>query len=156
MTQKGWIGIVILVVVFYFFGQISKPQDVNRETTANSAENAQSITADDIATLRNNALACKKTAGQAIQIDREQKPEQTMVILRTHFSETTRQCYYEVLTSDKQGSFTQTDIRMAPDDNWIAFCATASSKTICNERNHQGLITEEQYKALGDYYFGAP
>lgn len=142
-----FLGVVLLLLGLYF--TLFVP-----EKPINSSSQGQKITAEAIARQNENSLACKKVAGQAIELDRQQNSDQTLRILGTHFIESTSECYYEVLVSDQQGSFIQTEIRVSPDDEWIVSCGTVASNTICNQHN-KGLITEEQYKSVRDYYFNA-
>lgn len=168
MDKNTKIGIIVIVAIVvlvgaYFLGKssnnsnqpITTSSDNSLQTTPTSQEPTQNQNntiseANNLNIASENGLACKNTAEAAASSDSINK---SVTVIRTKYNQITNVCYYEVLIND--GSDTEMDIRVAPDDNWIAYCAYTSTGAICNDRinSHQGLDTEQQFNQFEDYYF---
>ncbi len=145
-------SILILTVLIggaYLLGQSSKnstnPQPQEQNIQRDAVDSSTDLTASS-----NNGLACKSIAEKAVEIDNQNPSKGTSVVLKSHFNRTLNECFYEVNITGTSGSgFLETDIRSAPNDDWVAYCAHSSPNyIICNARDHQGLITEDDFKML--------
>jgi hypothetical protein len=166
-----WIGIAVIVLVggAYYLGQSSKnstsavsdvqttpivsPVDTSTSTEKPVPQKQTSPT-DALMTASANGLACKNIAYAAVNADDAQKkqtnPTARVTLLQTHYSQSTGNCYYEVSILDAGDNETQ--IRVAPNDDWLAYCSSSSGTIICNEHHHQGLETEAQFHQLETFY----
>lgn len=162
-SNKIWVGVgvVVLIIGAYVVGQGSKSPaqavDTVSQTSPTAAQapaQAETKSADDITAASSNGLACKKIAYAAASVDDAQAKKTdamgSVTVLRTHYSQTTGNCYYEVSSAFSGGL--ETSIRVAPNDDWLAYCSYTSGTTICNEHGHQGLETEEQFRQLEKVY----
>ena len=95
--------------------QAAQPTDLTQNTSSDLAQSGK------------NGLLCKSIAMQATKLDQSQYEGngETTTLLATNYYSGSQSCYYEVYINDP--NFTETDIRVAPDDAWIAWCANSSS-----------------------------
>src|SRR6185369_4699347 len=106
--------------------------------------------AQEMVTASDNGLACKNIANRAVALS-NQSGGGSYVLLQSHFSTTLGNCYYEVNIT--QPDTVTDEIRAAPNDDWVAYCSyTGGNMTICNARNHQGLMTVQEFNALRGQY----
>ena len=103
-------------------------------------------------------MSCKKIAEQAAN-DYQKTNNRLATDLKSHYNQALKKCYYEFLISvNLAGSYSgsvSTDIRVSPDDDWIAECSTnvyPAPKLFCTQHNI-GVITEQQFKQFEDTYF---
>lgn len=171
MNTQKWIGVGIVVVVLvaaaYFIGQSSNHQ--TQSTSAPAADNTsgQATTTNQVigqsqqqtlpapnqnlVTESTNGLNCKTIAYQAASLDQSNNTGQTYTVLRSHYSQSLNQCYYEVSIAKMNTGALETDIRVTPDDTWVAYCNVSPSGESCGQQN-VGLITEQQFQQLETYY----
>lgn len=160
----------IAVLGAYFVGQNStnpiQPVNIpstlntnNNEPTPNMIQKKSVNVATDLTIESANGLACKNIASESAKAN-QLKTNRLTSVLKSHYSLRFHQCYYELFISiDLSGKLdygtTDTEIRFAPDDDWIAWCSydTRKNTTICNEHNHQGLETEQIFNQIEDLYF---
>ncbi len=165
-TKIGLAIVVIaaLIVGVYFLGKNSTPQSYSTPTTTSTKQDyvaqpiSQPTVSANLTTASENGLACKNIANAAANVDDAQQkrtdPYGSVTVRQTHYNQLLNNCYYE-LTIVSSGAI-ETDLKAAPDDTMLAWCADISSNgqtsTICNEPNHQGLETEARLKQLENYY----
>lgn len=105
-----------------------------------------------------DGLNCKNVANAVAQNNQARTGNMTSV-LQSHFSKTDNKCYYELsINLPPATGFTSsvsTEIRVAPDDDWIAECSSGvyTPPTLFCTQHNVGAITEQQFKQLKDVYF---
>ena len=181
MNTSKWILIIGIIVIVgagaYFIGQSSnnQPQPINTSnassTSVQPTSNAQQSTStnqgagqssqktpttvnQNLVSEGTNGLNCKAFADQAASLDQSNSNGQTFSVLQSHYSQSLNQCYYELSISDAADGSLSTDIRSAPNDDWIAECSTGvypPPQLFCTEHN-VGRLTQQQFQQLESEY----
>lgn len=172
-TNHLVIGIIVVLVVAlgaYLVGRdsnnttqsvnIPNTLNTNNEPIPNTIQQKPVSVATNLTTESANGFACKNIASESAKVN-QAKTNRLTSVLKSHYSLRFNQCYYELFSSISlsssgidYGTSTETIIRFAPDDDWIAYCSydTNGSFPICNEHNHQGLETEQQFNQIENLY----
>lgn len=105
---------------------------------------------ENLMTQSTNNSDCKAIAYQAAQTDKTATGFST-IVLTSHFNQSLNQCYYEVNIYGNTG--VATDIRVAPDDNWIAeYDSSMNGASQYYTEHNVGFITQQQFQQLETYY----
>ena len=164
MNNQKWLLILILIVVIavgaYLIGKSSNNQVPTPSIVSNSqnedtpspttTEQTPTTVNQNLVSEGTNGLNCKAFADQAASLDQSKSNGQIFSVLQSHYSQSLNQCYYELSISDPIADSLSTDIRSAPNDDWIAECSTGvypPPQLFCTEHN-VSRITQQQFQQL--------
>jgi uncharacterized protein (UPF0333 family) len=168
MNNQKWLLIIILIVVIavgaYLIGkssnnQVPTPSVVSNSQTENTpspttTEQTPTTVNQNLVSEGTNGLNCKAFADQVATLDQSKSNGQVFSVLQSHYSQSLNQCYYELSISDPIADSLSTDIRSAPNDDWIAECSTGvypPPQLFCTEHN-VSRITQQQFQQLETKY----
>lgn len=162
------IGIILLIAGAYYFGSTSKsnteqttlPTQETIPTPESAPQKNYVPPTNNLVNDSTNGLNCKTVANTAAKNNQARTGYVTYVSL-SHFSKTYNNCYYELTIflppSGSSSSDISTQIRFAPDDDWIAECSSGvypPPQLFCTIHNvGVGPNTEQEYQQLKAKYF---
>jgi hypothetical protein len=130
------------------------PTQTTSSPVSQSSQQTPTTVNQNLVSEGTNGLNCKSFADQAASLDQSKSNGQIFSVLQSHYSQSLNQCYYELSISNPIADSLSTDIRSAPNDDWIAECSTGvypPPQLFCTEHN-VGRITQQQFQQLETEY----
>lgn len=171
-TRNIVIAVAAIAVVAgaYYLGTTSKetaqvsPSPTQEQTapapqpTAQQKQEAPKVPSDSLVQDSANGLNCKNIANAAAR--NNQRADNTVIVTQSNFSKTYNNCYYEVQITYASGGNASTELRVAPNDDWLVQCTSGiypPPQKFCTAHNTHypelgGQITEAQYQQIRAQY----